>query len=167
MREWWLDRNPRDRLALVAGGLIAVLVLLWAVWLQPMRESRQDLEVRLILLQEEYQWLAARAPEVAARHRALEGRIAGGAPRAVDGSSLLGIVDVSARAAGLGAALQRVRPLERAVEVEMEAVRYAELMRWLITLEQGHGVGVANLGLDRTENAGMVNARLRLEPAGR
>jgi general secretion pathway protein M len=104
---------------------------------------------------------------VAARHRALEGRIAGGAPRAVDGSSLLGIVDVSARAAGLGAALQRVRPLERAVEVEMEAVRYAELMRWLITLEQGHGVRVANLGLDRTENAGMVNARLRLEPAGR
>lgn len=167
MREWWVDRNPRDRVALLVGGLLVVLMLLWAVFLQPMRESRAELEARLMLLQEEYQWLADRAPEVAARHRAVDGRSAGGSPRAVDGSSLLGIVDVSARAAGLGAGLQRVRPLERAVEVEMEAVVYSELMRWLVALEQGHGVRVANLGLDRTENSGMVNARLRLEPAER
>lgn len=166
MREWWLDLSPRDRLVLLAGGVTIGLLLFWVWLVQPMRETRQDLEQRLIQMQQEYEWLAARAPEVAVRRQALQGT-RNPSSRASDGASLLGIVDVSARAAGLGGALQRVRPLERAVEVEFEASIYTDLMRWLANLEQGHGVRVVTLGLDRTETSGRVNARLRLEPAGR
>jgi len=80
---------------------------------------------------------------------------------------VLGVVDVSARAAGLGSALRRVRPQASGVEVELEAAPYAAVMAWLATLESKHGLRLTSLHVDRGTEPGRINAQLRIEPPDR
>jgi general secretion pathway protein M len=94
-----------------------------------------------------------------------QARVAGAAPAARTSGSPLGVVDVSARSAGLGSALRRVRPLESAVEAELEGAPYTALISWLAALESLHGLRVVSLSIDRGNEPGRVNAQLRIEPA--
>lgn len=164
MKDWWLDRSERDRKLWILAAGITLLVLLWTVGVQPALDQREKLQAQLEQAQEEYRWLVHWAPSVAA-HSRVSSTIAVSPTTALDGSSMIGIIDVSARAAELGPALRRVRPLERSVEVELEEAPYARVIGWLVALEQGHGIRVVTLVLERTDQSGRVNARLHLEPA--
>jgi general secretion pathway protein M len=58
-----------------------------------------------------------------------------------------------------------VRPLESAVEAELEGAPYTALVGWLAALESLHGLRVVSLSIDRGNEPGRVNAQLRIEPA--
>ena len=162
MRAWWEGLAPRERriVALAVGILLAAAVFLLA--LEPALDRRADLRGQLQNLLNEHAWMEAQAPAVRARAAAR-----GTAPAVQPGSSPLGVVDVSLRAAGLGPALRRVRPLDVGVEAELEGAAYTSLLRWLGTLESRHGLRVVSLSMDRGAEPGRVNAQLRIEPAAR
>jgi general secretion pathway protein M len=160
VRAWWEGLAARERrIIMVAGGAL-LLAALFLFVLEPALERRADLRAQLQELVNEHAWMEAQAPAVRARAAA-----PGVAEAARPGSSPLGVVDVSARAAGLGPALRRVRPLESGVEAELEGAAYATLLRWLGTLENRHGLRVESLSLDRGPEPGRVNSQLRIEPA--
>ncbi len=78
----------------------------------------------------------------------------------VDGRSLLTLVDQTARAAGLGAALKRVAPQgEDRLGAQFDAVEFDKLIPWLGALERDHPIAIVNLSVDRAA-AGLVNARV-------
>jgi general secretion pathway protein M len=160
MRAWWDGLAARERgIVAIAGGVL-LLALLFLFVLEPALERRADLRAQLQQLVNEHAWMEAQAPAVRAR-----AATPGAAQVTRPGSSPLGVVDVSARAAGLGPALRRVRPLERGVEAELEGAAYTALLRWLGTLETRHGLRVESLSIDRGSEPGRVNAQLRIEPA--
>ena len=160
MRAWWEGLAARERRIVAAAGGVLLLAILFLFVLEPALERRADLRVQLQQLVNEHAWMEAQAPAVRARAAA-----PGATPAARPGSSPLGVVDVSARAAGLGPALRRVRPLETGVEAELEGAAYTALLRWLGTLESRHGLRVESLSVDRGAEPGRVNAQLRIEPA--
>ncbi|AGA35458.1 General secretion pathway M protein [Thioalkalivibrio nitratireducens DSM 14787] len=158
MKAWWDGLADRERRIVLLAALVGLLAGAFLFVLEPALERRELLADRLQQLVDEHAWMQAQAPAVRAR-----AQTAGPVPTRPGGSPL-GIVDVSARSAGLGAALRRVRPLESGVEAELEGAAYPALIRWLATLESGHGLQVISLGIDPGPEPGRVNVQLRVEP---
>lgn len=161
MRAWWDNLAAREQRIVAVAGLALLLALVFLFVIEPGLERRNALTSQLQDMVNEQAWMEAQAPAVRARARAAPT----GSQAARTGGSALGVVDVSARAAGLGSALRRVRPQESAVEAELENAAYADLVRWLATLESRHGLRIVSLGIDRGSEPGRVNAQLRIEPA--
>ena len=162
MRAWWDNLAERERRIVLISGLVLLLAAVFLFLIEPTLERREALNGQLQNLVNEQAWMEAQAPAVRARAQA---GVTGRAGPARAGGSPLGIVDVSARSAGLGSALRRVRPQESAVEAELEGAPYTDLMRWLATLEDRHGLRIISLSIDRGSEPGRVNAQLRVEPA--
>ena len=160
MIAWWDGLAARERRIVILAGLALLLVIAFLFVVEPGLERRSALNSQLQTLVNEQAWMQAQVPAVRA-----QARVAGAAPAARASGSPLGVVDVSARAAGLGSALRRVRPLESAVEAELEGAPYTALVGWLATLESRHGLRVVSLSIDRGNEPGRVNAQLRIEPA--
>jgi general secretion pathway protein M len=162
MRAWWEERAPRERRITAFALFAAALTVLFLFGIEPVLERRAALGAQLQALVNDQAWMEAQAPAVRARMQAGATRV----PTAPSGGrSPLAVVDASARAAGLGAALRRVRPLETAVEAELEDAPYTVLVRWLGALEGQHGLRIASVGIDRGAEPGRVNVQLRIEPA--
>ena len=158
MTAWWEGLASRERRIVGATGGLLVLAILFLLVLEPALDRRADLRSQLQQLVNEHAWMEAHAPAVGA-HAAVPGP----SPAARPGGSPLGVVDVSARAARLGPALRRVRPLETGVEVELEGASWAALMRWLGDIESRHGLRIDSLSIDRGTESGRVNAQVRIE----
>ncbi len=160
MIAWWDGLATRERRIVMLAGLALLLVIAFLFVVEPGLERRSALNSQLQTLVNEQAWMQAQEPAVRAQARA-----AGATPAARTTGSPLGVVDVSARSAGLGSALRRVRPLESAVEAELEGAPYTALVGWLATLESRHGLRVVSLSIDRGNEPGRVNAQLRIESA--
>lgn len=164
MKEWLASREPRERAALIAGGIVLILVLVYALVWQPLH---RELERNRALVQEQRQtlaWMEQAAEEVAAL-RARGASSATEAPAA--GQSLAGYVEQSARSANLGQHIARMEPGGRdGVQLTLKDAPFDSLITWLASL-QGPGQPRATiLSATRTEQPGLVNATLTLERAG-
>lgn len=158
MKAWWDGLAQREQ-QLVAGGagLLILLILYVAIWL-PLQSSRARLTEQFEQQRETLRWMEQSAAEI----RQLSARTANRRP--ATGQSLLGLIDQTARAQQLSDAVKRVQPDgTHSVRVWLENAAFDDVIRWLGTLEQGHGVALEALNVERGEAAGRVSARLTLE----
>ena len=158
MKAWWEGLSHRERLLTAGGAVFTLVLLLYALAWQPFQASHRRLR----------QSVAEQRAELAAmRQMAAEIKRLGGSgvttSAPVDGRSLLTLVDQTARAAGLGAALKRVAPQgENRLGVQFDAVEFDKLVPWLNQLERDYRIVIVNLSVDRAA-LGRVNARLTVE----
>lgn len=154
MKAWWETLSRREHLMVTGGAALTLALLLYVLAWQPFQASHRRLR----------QSVAEQRAELAAMRKMAEEirRLgeAGSAPSPVNGRSLLTLVDQTARAAGLGAALKRVSPQgENRFGIQFDAVEFDKLLPWLGKLEREHRIVIINLSVDRAA-AGRVNARL-------
>ena len=159
MRAWWESLSVRERLLTTGGIALSVVLLIYALLWRPFQTDSRRLR----------QSVAEQRAELAVmRQMAQEIQQLGGTaakPAAVDGRSLLTLVDQTARAAGLGAALKRVTPQgEDRLGAQFDAVEFDKLIPWLRALERDHRIAIVNLSVDRA-GSGRVNARIILQGA--
>lgn len=159
MKAWWETLSVRERLLTTGGIALSVVLLIYALLWRPFQTDSRRLR----------QSVAEQRAELAVmRQMAQEIQQLGGTaakPAAVDGRSLLTLVDQTARAAGLGAALKRVTPQgEDRLGAQFDAVEFDKLIPWLRALERDHRIAIVNLSVDRAE-PGRVNARIILQGA--
>nr|WP_257229406.1 type II secretion system protein M [Pseudomonas sp. BMW13] len=147
----WQVLPSRDRLALLALGLFLLLVLFYLALWQPAQRHAQAARAAFEEQRALYAYLQSRAPQL--RGRDLQ-------PRAsLDPERLQGLV--TATAAEQGVVIERLDAEGYgAVQVNLQPVAFAQLLRWIETLE-GQGVRVEEAGLDRAEE-NRVTARLSL-----
>jgi general secretion pathway protein M len=158
MKAWWLGLSARDQRILQVGGVLALLLLVYALAWLPLQRSRDALRVQAAAVDASLRWMQAAAPEVAR----LRGQGAGQGPR--DGRSLLARVDAGARAAGLGGALLRVEPVaEGQVRLVFQQVGFDPLMAWLEDFARSDGARVSEFNVQSTGATGQVDARIGLE----
>ena len=154
MKAWWEGLSSRERLLTAGGAMLVLALLLYALAWQPFQASGRRLRQSVA---------EQRAELVSMRQMAQEIKQLGGSsgkPLPADGRSPLTLVDQTARAAGLGAALKRVTPQgEDRLGVQFDAVEFDKLVPWLGALERDHRIVIVNLSVDRA-TAGRVNARL-------
>jgi len=156
---FWSARNARERWLLGGGGLLVLVVLPYvAIW-EPLVERRAYLQDRVAEQRQDLAWMRSAAEEIQARN----GESASAEP-VTDERSLLSLVDRAARDAGIDDQLSRAQPDgDGTLRVWMDRVPFDELMGWLDGLQRAAGVEVAALTVERTQDDGLVNARLTLE----
>ena len=153
MKAWWDRLNPRERILTGASGFIVLIVLayLW-VW-EPFQARHHRLRQSVAEQRSDLAFMREAAQEIQ--------RLSGVARLASDGRSLLTLVDQTARTAGMGAALKQMAPQgEDRLSARLDAVEFDKLLPWLGALEREHPVVLVNVSVDRTEAAGLVNARI-------
>ena len=155
MKAWWESLSARERLLVAGGATLTLALLLYALAWQPFQASSRRLRQSVAEQRAELASMRQMAQEI----KQLGG--SSGKPLPADGRSLLTLVDQTARAAGLGAALKRVTPQgEDRLGVQFDAVEFDKLIPWLGALERDHHIAIINLSVDRATATGLVNARL-------
>ncbi|NIR58905.1 MAG: type II secretion system protein M [Gammaproteobacteria bacterium] len=155
-RSWWEGLAPRERRAVSAGVAAVLALLVYAGIWQPLAEANTRLRERVAEHQTVLAWMRAHAAEVEAlRERA------GADASGPSGGSLLGLVDSTAKSAGLAGRLRRVEPEgDTAVRLWVEQAPFDDLVGWLGRLDAEHGLVVRRLTLRRDDAPGTVTGRL-------
>ena len=161
MREYWAGLQARERLILVGGGVLATLLLLYALIIDPMQKEMG----RLTQGVDEQRKVLAWMHQAAAQIKQMRSR--GEAPSRPAGQSLLSLVDGSARSAGLAQALKRVQPDgEDTVKLWFEQVPFDDLLGWMNQINASYGLNISELVVERDTQEGTVRARLSISEGG-
>jgi general secretion pathway protein M len=161
MNPWWDSLQPRERWLVGSGGLLAVLLLGYALLWQPFQRDLRQLRQSVAAQRQDLAWMQQAATLVKQLGGSTANPAAATATRS--GQSLLTLVDQTAKAAGLANAVKRVEPQgSDKLRVQLDNVSFDLLVRWLIVLEQQHRIQIANVTVDRQGN-GLVNVRLVLQ----
>lgn len=158
MKQYWSNLQPRERLVLITGGVALLLLMLYALVIDPYQTRAARLEQLVADQRSDLEWMR----EAGAQVRALRT----GAPQqaGAGGQSLLSLADSTARSQGLGGAVKRVQPEgQRSVRVWLEQANFDDVLRWLQTLSTRYGVGITALVADPSDEPGRADVRLVLE----
>lgn len=156
MKVWWDSLEHRER-ALIGGSTVMALIVLGyvLVW-EPFQISYRRLQQSVAEQRADLAWMRQAAQEIQ--------RLSGTARPRSDGRSLLTLIDQTARTAGMGTALKQITPQsDDRLSARLDAVEFDKLLPWLSVLERDHPITLINLSVDRTETAGLVNARVILQ----
>ena len=158
MKNWFMNLETRERLFLLGGAAVLLLLLLYVgVW-QPLWRSVDSLRDTVREERSTIQWMLSSAAEI----RGLQAG-AGGQKTGLGGRSLLAVVDQSARSEGLGPVLKRVEPEGNdAVRVWLENAPFDALITWIANLSRQQGVAVRAITVERVPTDGWVNSRVTL-----
>ena len=150
--------SARDRLLVTIGtALFLLLLLLFAVWMpldQRVDRLRDTVDRQLALRA----WMSDAAREVQ------QLRASGDSTQRMEDQSLLAFTDRTAREAGLAGALRRVEPEGNdRVRIVLEQASFDTVATWLEQLVERFRVRIANITVERREEAGLVNVRVVLQ----
>lgn len=160
VNRWFNALDARERFLVVAGGLLLLVLLLYALVWRPIGERVERLRVTVAEQTALAQWMASAAAEVA-RLRASGAGVRG------ERQSLLSLTDGSARQAGLGGAIRRIEPEgSDRVRIVLEQAGFDTLVTWLERLASRHGVIIETVTVERRNEPGAVNASLVLRNPG-
>ncbi len=156
MKQYWANLQPRERHTLLGGGIALVLILLYALVLDPFQQEMARLHQSVEAQTAELAWMQQAAAEV----RQL--RASSPTARRVAGQSLMSLVDASARSTGLSGAIKEIKPEGLGVKVRLEEVSFDDMLGWLEQLNSQQGVSVSGLVMERLPQPGRVNASVVL-----
>jgi type II secretory pathway component PulM len=152
MKDWFMSREPRERMILAVGAVAAVLIIGWRFVLLPLSTGIERLNT-----------------EVAAQSRLLVDAqnaaviTPADASRAQAEQSLYVVVDRTARSHGVAGSLTQTRQDGTTGRgVSFQAAPFDSMVAWLATLESEHGIGVESASFTASRAPGLVNGNLVL-----
>ncbi len=155
MSAWFENLNPRERLFVSVGGVLAVLLVAWAYLWTPLltRASEFDGAVadkRLLLIDlQRAAALAANTPVTAAARESAE--------------SLVVLVANTADSIGLSDSFSQTRPDGAdSINVSFRDAPFDILVGWLVLLDTSYGVAVESATFNGTSESGVVSGQLLL-----
>ena len=160
MKAWWAGLAPRERVILAAGSLVLAVVVIYLMIWEPMVSKRQQVRADISALSADLAWMQQVERQVKRRAAQQSDQPANGSA----GGSVLTLIEVSARAAGVNQALERVQPEGQGARIWFTETGFDALLNWLGELEQRHGLQVSQLVVDAGNAPGMVTARIMVEP---
>jgi general secretion pathway protein M len=154
MRDWFESLAQRERIILIAGGVLAVLIIAWTFVWTPLRDGAFELDGSV-----------TQKNRLLANLRRVEavGAQANGGTTVAPTQSLVLLVDQTHRAHGLAGTLSRNQPDgSDGIRVTFQSASFDELVSWLGALQQSYGVLVESASFDGTAQPGIVSATLVL-----
>lgn len=147
---WLASLSEREHRLVTWGGTAAVVLLVFALLVLPLYSAANTAEKRVERKRTDLAWMQSVAGEL---------RTAG--PADASAQSLVVIVDQTARAAGLAAALRDTQPSGTGgIRIRLESAPFDVIVGWVADLAQRHGLIVESATVDRTSRVGVVNASL-------
>lgn len=161
MKQFWMNLQSRERLTLIVGGAMAIVLLIYLLVVEPYQAGLKRLESSVDEQRQVLAWMKQASAQV---KQAQGDAKAGIRPQ---GQSLLSVVDGSARRHGLAKAIKRVQPDGvKAVRVWLEQAVFDDFLKWVVQLEQDYGLSMDEVMVEREEAPGLVRVRLLVREAG-
>lgn len=160
MKDWFDGLEQREQAIVGVGGIIAAVILLWALVWMPLDRAHSDANANL-----------ERWREALADLRVVAANLNAGAPatstsRPVSSTeSPVVIVDRTLREHSLNNTARRQQPTPNGVRVEFENVAFDQLVVWLGDLNTRYAMDVqaGSLSIAARSGPGRINASLTLE----
>lgn len=160
MKAYFDNLSQRERYMVIVAGVALVLFIAYALVWRPVVGNARAVEQRLAAQEAELQWMRQAAAEV----RQLRGSAGAANQTQAGGTSLLSLVERTARQGKLAPAVRRVQPDgQNGVRIWLENAAFDDLLVWLHQLASAHGVGLSEISVQRQQGPGIVNGRLLLE----
>jgi general secretion pathway protein M len=147
--------SERDRRMVMFGAVAVVLIVIIAVVL-PLNSSVAKAQDRIARKQSDLAWMQSAAPELAAAGPAVA--------RPQSQESLLITVDRTAREAGLAKSLTSSEPAGKGLRIRLEKAPFDIVVGWLARMADQNGIRVESASIDKSGDAGVVNAGIVLQP---
>ncbi|MNF48119.1 Type II secretion system protein M [compost metagenome] len=151
LQGWWRGISTREqRLVAVGGGIFLIGLCYWLIW-QPVANRIAERERQVINQQQTLAWLKEKGQEVLAMQA--------GSGRQIDTSGTLDGV-VNRTAFNQKIKIARLQPQGQELQVWIDTVPFDDLLLWLATLSDQHGVQVQIIEVARENLApGLVKVR--------
>lgn len=158
MKTWFANLAPRERVIVVVGGGVGLVLVLYLMVIEPTAQAFAERQQRVASLEQQLTWMRKHADEA----KALRAQGKGDAQGSGDRPPYV-VVDAALKDAGLPAP-SRLEPTgnEGAARLEFEKVPFDPLVRLLGRLQTKGGLQVTRARIQRGEN-GAVSAQLTLE----
>lgn len=158
LKEWraassafWLERNVRERKLLLFAASVLTLGLLYALFIDPALQGRTQLGKNLPLLRQQ-----------AAELQALSKEVSGLTAQAAASVAPMTRDSIDAGLARKGLKAQSVTLSADFAKVQLAAVPFASLLRWLDEAQKVERLMVVDANVSALESPGSVNAVLTL-----
>ena len=148
---FWLERNARERSLLILASSVLGLGLLYAVFVDPALQGRAQLEKNLPVLRQQ-----------AAELQALSKQVSGLTAHAATSVTPMSKESIEAGLARKGLKAQSVTLSADFAKVQLAAVPFANLLRWLDEVQKVERLMVVDANVSALEPPGSVNAVLTL-----
>jgi len=156
IQAWWLQRDTREQWILSLGSVITVLLLIYALWWQPLQQQEKQLRIQVKAQIQLHQWMRQASQQVTyLKTRQLMQKKPQG--------SLLYLLDKSLNNSALKEIDKRINPKdEQQVYLQFEQVSFTALLQWLVLLKSQYNIQAKEVHINRLETEGLVKAQLKL-----
>jgi len=150
--------SARERNLVILAGVAVFAMLLYFVLWMPIQKGIEN-KHRLVALQEEQlktmqkQALDFHATQGSSRNR----------QNVTDSSSLLSVIDRTAKQRKLKSTLQKAQPEgDDGVRLWLVDITFDQMIEWLNQLDLKYGIYVSDISIERDEKYGRVDSRILL-----
>jgi general secretion pathway protein M len=155
LRSRWHLLQPRERVILAGGAVVALFLLGYALIWAPLQRDLTRLRASVPQARLQLKSMQAQAQQIARLRNSKRVR--------TDSASLLTQLDRSAQQRGLRQYITRMEPEgQDAVRVALDRVSFNTLIAWLADVQQQSGVRLDTATITAHTDAGIVSARLLL-----
>ena len=149
LREWWTERDARERWLIGGGVAVLAMSALWAYVWMPIASERARLVASLPELRVQAQQVAQQAAEVERLRIATRSRKQSGPPQRA--------IEEAMKAAGFAEGFAGVAALGGGrFQVNLSVVPFDALLRVVAQLAETHGLAVEKMALRSTNEPGRV-----------
>ncbi len=160
IKERWQQLAPREKQLLIIMSITIVISLFYFAFWKPLKTGIEDAELRLKAQTRTLTEIRKQAAEV----RQLRASGIGNNSSIKDSTSLLGLIERSAKQKKIKQSLQKVQPEgQKEVRVWMENVSFDLLISWLDLLNNRYGIQINEISLERGNTPGIVSGRILLQ----
>lgn len=154
IKEWFYNLEPRERLMLLGGGIVGVVIVLWGGLWHPLTTGALELTDAV----------DSKRSQLASLQRARAVAVQPGMQvSSAAGQSLVLLVDQTHRSFGLDGSLTRNQPDGTdGIRVTFQSASFDALIAWLGALQANYGTSVDAATIDGARTPGVVNATVVL-----
>ncbi|HET6725223.1 MAG TPA: type II secretion system protein M [Gammaproteobacteria bacterium] len=158
LRNWYLTLAPRERRIVTGGAAALLLIVIWLAIVAPWLGAKASLQSHVESDTQLLAWMQQTTAEIKQLERT--------APAATPQSnqSLFSIAEQTARSSPIGNHIKTFQPHGNdSVQVRLENAPFDALITWLGRLQAQHRILVSDLGIQRADAPGTVNADITLK----
>jgi len=157
LNTWYSSLPIRDRNLLTTAVVLVFITLFYLLVWEPVHQGRDQQQQQFKSQQEIYAWMQSASNEV----MSLKGS---GIRKVTSNQPITLILENSATISGLKQNINKIESSGKSgAQVKIDSASFDQLLVWLNTLEQQHGVTITTASIERNDQPGTISARLSFE----
>ena len=156
MKDWFDNLQPRERMIVIVGGAITLLILLWALIWNPITSRTAELRDEVNSDRELLAWMQ----DASARIKTAE---SSGAIKVKNNVNIITAVESTAKRNGLKTAISSMKPDgDNKINLDIKDASFDDMIRWQGQLLTEYGIRAEQFSAKPGDKPGLVNARYTL-----